>query len=116
MVPLLHNTLPIIGSESYFSKPNLPYYRFKALKKIEREGKIVFNWPVGDSVYITNSRSYSVGMISRSPDYLAYDKELAAKVASKDYKVRPIDKKDHYIKRCVGIPGDSLQIKAGKYG
>jgi len=114
MVPLLHNRLPIIGSESYFTKPNLPYFRLKPLKKIEREGKIVFNWPVGDSVYITSSRSYSVGMINRSPDYLAYDPELAAHVAKENYKVRPVDKKDHYIKRCVGIPGDSLQIKNGE--
>ena len=26
-------------------------------------------------------------------------------------KVRPIDKREHYIKRCVGLPGDKLQIK-----
>ncbi|MCO6495297.1 MAG: signal peptidase I [Bacteroidetes bacterium] len=26
---------------------------------------------------------------------------------------RPVDKKTHYIKRCVGLPGDSLQVRNG---
>ncbi|MEE9374158.1 MAG: signal peptidase I [Saprospiraceae bacterium] len=111
MVPLLHNRLPIVGSESYFKKPSLPYFRLKAMNDIEREGKIVFNWPIGDSVYITSSRSYSVEMINRNPIYLSHDRELAKEVSNKNFVVRPVDKKDHYIKRCVGIPGDSLQIK-----
>ena len=110
MVPLLHNRVPILGTESYFAKPSLPYFRLKPFKNIEREGKIVFNWPVGDSVYITSTRSYSVEMVNREPTLVTRDRELADKVADKDYKVRPVDKKDHYIKRCVGIPGDSLQI------
>ena len=114
MVPLLHNRVPILKSESYFAKPNLPYFRLKPLKNIEREGKIVFNWPVGDSVYITSTRSYSVEMVEREPGLLASDRELASKVANKGYKVRPVDKKDHYIKRCVAVPGDSLQIINGE--
>lgn len=114
MVPLLHNRVPILGSESYFKKPKLPYFRLKPMNDIEREGKIVFNWPVGDSVYITGSRSYSVDMINRNPAYLSYDPELPKLVQKKDYVVRPVDKKDHYIKRCVGIPGDSLQIIDGE--
>lgn len=114
MVPLLHNRVPGLGTESYFAKPNLPYFRLKPLKNIEREGKIVFNWPVGDSVYITSSRSYSVAMVEREPIYLQYDRELSSKVAKQDYKVRPVDKKDHYIKRCVAIPGDTLQIINGE--
>tara|TARA_Y100000385_G_C13104628_1_gene646758 strand:+ start:393 stop:1991 length:1599 start_codon:yes stop_codon:yes gene_type:complete len=114
MIPLLHNRVPILGSESYFKKPKLPYFRLKPMNDIEREGKIVFNWPVGDSVYITSSRSYSVDMINRNPAYLSYDRELPKLVEKKDFVVRPVDKKDHYIKRCVGIPGDSLQIINGE--
>jgi signal peptidase I len=110
MIPLLHNQIPIINKESYISKPNLPYYRFPALEKIEAGKPIVFNWPVGDSVYITSSRSYFVSQIARQPEYIDGDRELAAKVRNKDYVVRPIDKKDHYIKRCVAGPGDSLKI------
>lgn len=110
MIPLLHNQIPIINKESYLAKPSLGYHRLPALEKIEAGKPIVFNWPVGDSVYITGSRSYFVSQIQRQPEYMNDDPALVAKVRNKDFVVRPIDKKDHYIKRCVAAPGDSLQI------
>lgn len=110
MVPLLHNQIPVIRKESYLSKPSLPYYRLPAFEKIEAGKPIVFNWPIGDSVYITSSRSYTVSQIEREPGYIQQDRELIQKVKEKDFVVRPLDKKDHYIKRCVAGPGDSLQI------
>lgn len=110
MIPLLHNQVPILGSESYLKKPSLEYSRLPALEKIEAGKPIVFNWPVGDSVYITKSRSYTVGQVAREPAYMQQDRELVQKVKNKDFVVRPLDKKDHYIKRCVAAPGDSLQI------
>ncbi|MFZ1748745.1 MAG: signal peptidase I [Saprospiraceae bacterium] len=110
MIPLLHNQIPIINKESYISSPSLPYYRLPAIEKIEAGKPIVFNWPVGDSVYITSSRSYFVSQIQRQPEYMMGDRELEVKVRNKDFVVRPLDKKDHYIKRCVAGPGDSLKI------
>ena len=110
MIPLLHNQVPFFGTESYLKKPSLEYTRLPALEKIEAGKPIVFNWPVGDSVYITKSRSYTVGQVAREPAYAQQDRELVQKIKDKDYVVRPVDKKDHYIKRCVAAPGDSLQI------
>jgi signal peptidase I len=110
MLPLVHNQVPVLGGESYLEKPGLPYYRLPAIEKIEPGKPIVFNWPVGDSVYITSQRSYFVSQIERQPEYMMSDPELQGKVQGKEYVVRPIDKKDHYIKRCVAGPGDSLQI------
>ena len=110
MVPLLHNRIPILGNESYFKKPSLPYFRLKPLSKINRNDPIVFNWPVGDSVYITSSRSYSIDQIRQNPGWLDQDRELRTKHAKQDYVVRPMDKKDHYVKRAVAIAGDTLQI------
>ncbi|MCZ2338259.1 MAG: signal peptidase I [Chitinophagales bacterium] len=109
--PLVHNQMPLINSESYLKEPSLPYKRLPALESIESGKPIVFNWPIGDSVYITHQRSYAVSQVARQKDWLQYDRELADKVKRQDYVVRPIDKKDHYIKRCVAAPGDSLQIK-----
>ncbi len=110
MLPLVHNQVPVLGKESYLKEPSLPYWRLPAIEKIESGKPIVFNWPVGDSVYITRQRSYFVSQIQRQPEYMMSDPELQSKVESKDFVVRPIDKKDHYIKRCVAGPGDSLQI------
>ncbi len=111
MIPLLHNRIPILNKESYLKKPSLPYFRLPALREIKRDDPIVFNWPVGDSVYITKRRSYTVAQVNRQLNqYLSSDPELRSKVRDKDFVVRPNDKKDHYIKRCIGAPGDSLQI------
>ena len=103
MIPLLHNRIPVIGGESYLENPSLPYRRLPALEKIKRNDPIVFNWPVGDSVYLTPERSWTYGQAQRRP-------EVAEMVKGLELVTRPIDKKDHYIKRCVAIAGDTLQI------
>ena len=104
MIPLLHNRVPILGGESYWEKPSLKYRRLPALESIDRNEPIVFNWPVGDSVYLTPQRSWTYGQAQRQP-------EVAQQVRGAKLITRPIDKKDHYIKRCIGLPGDSLEIR-----
>ena len=84
--PMVHDTLPIIKSRSYLKKPQLPYMRFPKFQKIKRNDIVVFNWPA-DTV-----RQFFV-------------KEAGVK--------KPIDKKSNYVKRCVGLPGDELEIKNG---
>jgi len=100
MFPLLHNTIPVLGTESYLEKPSLPYFRLPALEKIDRNEPIVFNWPVGDSVYLTPDRSYAAFQVKNDPNF------RNAKLVT-----RPIDKEDHYIKRCIAIAGDSLEVR-----
>ncbi|MCB9285465.1 MAG: signal peptidase I [Lewinellaceae bacterium] len=104
MVPLLHNRIPILNRESYIAKPDLPFTRLPALEKIDRNDPVVFNYPEGDSVYVTPGRTFSVYDVRRNPDFLA--------LIPKQYPltVRPLDKKDHYIKRCVAISGDTIQV------
>ncbi|HMI07496.1 MAG TPA: signal peptidase I, partial [Flavobacterium sp.] len=85
--PMVHDTIPFIKKRSYLTWPQLPYFRFPALQKIKRNDIVVFNWPV-DTVYKFFDRSGK-----------RFDK--------------PIDKKSNYVKRCVGIPGDSLSVKDG---
>lgn len=112
MFPLLHNRIPFLNTESYLTKPSLPYKRLKAIEDIERNKLIVFNWPAGDSVFLTSKRSYSVGQVYQDLDnYLNYDPELRKLTKENDIIVRPVDKKDHYIKRCVAQAGDTLEIK-----
>ncbi len=104
-VPLLHNRIPILGTESYLKKPSLPYYRLPALTTIKHNDPFVFNWPIGDSVYILPDRSYAKSQVERNPKLKRLIKQYGAKLI-----VRPIDKKDHYIKRVIALPGDTLQI------
>jgi len=102
MVPLIHNRLPIVNRESYLKSPSLPYFRLPALTTVKRFDPVVFNYPEGDSVYVTPMRTFSIYDVRRAPR-LAQGYPLTT---------RPMDKMDHYIKRCIGLPGDSLQIKA----
>ncbi|MBP7184860.1 MAG: signal peptidase I [Saprospiraceae bacterium] len=105
-VPLLHNRLPRDLGESYLTNPSLPYYRLPAIENIDRNDPIVFNYPEGDSIYMFPGRIYSTHDMRRGH----LPQELLASMAATQPIIRPIDKRDHYIKRCVAIPGDSLQV------
>lgn len=112
MFPLLHNRIPMLDRESYLSKPNLPFRRLPALESIDRNDPVVFNFPDGDSVYVFPERTWSVndfrrGAVSRGAPLRA----TQIKSGQAPLVVRPVDKKDHYIKRCIAIPGDTLQIR-----
>ena len=103
MVPLLHNRIPFLNTESYLEKPSLAYHRLPAFESIERNDPVVFNYPEGDSVIITPARTFSVYDIKRGG--IASTEDIREEIVT-----RPMDKMDHYIKRCIGMPGDSLQI------
>ncbi|MEM6964383.1 MAG: signal peptidase I [Bacteroidota bacterium] len=105
MIPLLHNTIPYLNTESYLKSPSLGYHRLPAISSIKNNDPIVFNYPEGDSVYVTPGRIFSIHD-HRKPTYSQRIKASGAKL-----RIRPIDKRDHYIKRCIGIPGDKLEIK-----
>lgn len=87
-LPMVHDTIPFIKTKSYLSWPQLPYLRLPAIETIKRTDIVVFNWPV-DTVHYFFEPQGTPGII------------------------KPIDKKSNYVKRCVGIPGDSLSIKDG---
>lgn len=104
MVPLVHNRMPFFDGESYFSWPSLPYFRLPALTTIKNNDPVVFNYPEGDSVYFDPKRTWTVYDVRRDPTKQQFTN-------GKPLSVRPVDKADHYIKRCIGIAGDTLQIK-----
>ncbi|ADY28086.1 signal peptidase I [Cellulophaga lytica DSM 7489] len=84
--PMVHDTLPIVGLKSYLNKPQLPYFRLPGFQKIKRNDIVVFSWPA-DTV-----RQFFV-------------KEKGVR--------KPIDKKSNYVKRCVGVPGDTISVVDG---
>lgn len=103
MIPLLHNRIPGLNTESYLRKPSFPYTRLPKLQEVQRNQPFVFNWPVGDSVYLAPDRSYTIDQYRREP-------MVRQAVGNGQLITRPVDKKDHYIKRCVALPGDTLKI------
>jgi len=108
MFPLLHNRLPFGEAESYLESPKLPYFRLPAIETIDNNDPIVFNYPEGDSVYIFPERTYSIYDYRRN----AMGRRAAEVASGKaELVTRPVDKMDHYVKRCIAIAGDSLEIR-----
>ncbi|GEC71731.1 signal peptidase I [Flavobacterium flevense] len=88
-LPMVHDTIPMTKRKSYLNWPLLPYLRLPGIEDhIKRTDIVVFNWPV-DTVHYFREPVGTPGVI------------------------KPIDKKSNYVKRCLGIPGDSLAIKDG---
>ena len=108
-VPLLHNQIPVVNTESYLKEPKFDYHRLPALQNIQRNEPFVFNWPIGDSVVFADDRSYALSQMPNTNKIKGLMGEPP--VPTSNFVVRPIDKKDHYIKRCVALPGDVLEVK-----
>lgn len=108
MLPLLHNRIPQLGMESYLRKPSLKYKRLPALETIDRNDPVVFNYPEGDSVYVFPHRTWSIYDYRRGSLPPNDNQEISTGKAK--LIARPMDKMDHYIKRCVALPGDSIHI------
>lgn len=102
-VPLVHNSLPITGGKSYTEAVKWGYHRWWGFGNIQRYDVVVFNFPHGDTVLLEDQNAdYHTKIIEQGRSQV---------LAQYNIITRPIDKKDNYIKRCVGTPGDVLQIK-----
>ena len=113
--PFAHHTLPLTNTvKSYLEWIELPYYRLPGLGKVKRNDLVVFNFPAGDTVAL-NAQNQVYAQLVRD-----YGKEalqngsgfnrVLGPMEFGDIITRPVDKRENYIKRCVGIPGDKLQI------
>jgi signal peptidase I len=139
--PLVQNTMPLTkGSgtiNSYVDWIKIPYIRLPKLTEIKRNDLVVFNFPEGDTVTQEHQSAepYLKLIYEKGKDYLInqgtsltkeilesdeFDMEVnqigrAIMKNNTNYTLtsRPVDKRDHYVKRCVAIPGDTLAIKNG---
>ena len=107
--PLAQNTLPFFNCKSYIEHPQLEYKRLKGLRNVERMDIVVFNFPAGDTVALKCSNpDYYTLCQERGRDVVRNNKEVFG-----DIIYRPVDRRDNYVKRCLGLPGETLQIKDG---
>ncbi len=113
--PFVHHTMPLSQTKKSFSEIiKLPYKRLKGLRDIERQDVVVFNFPAGDTVLLENQ---AVTYYDVLREYQAqYGTKRGREELENDYTIisRPVDKRENYIKRCVALPGDQIQIVDGE--
>ena len=137
-MPLTQHTLPVLECNSYLDWPHWDYRRVKGLGKVELNDIVVFNYPAGDTLcsaqqyqaYDFYGMCYSIGYQALQqrpdPDSLTAEQRLhyygqvyntgkqyimANAAEYGDIITRPTDRRENYVKRCVGLPGQTLQIK-----
>jgi signal peptidase I len=114
-IPFVHNTLPMGDRKSYVEWVRLPYIRWFP-SPVRRGDVVVFNLPIGDTVinlpdyqslrpYYQVLREVGRGNVDSGREVVLSRPEEYPLI------IRPVDKEENYIKRCVALPGDTLQIK-----
>ena len=138
-MPLTQHTMPLFNCKSYIEWPQWEYRRAKGLGKVEYGDIVVFNYPAGDTVAVAYNGDYynlcyqegcieasnmgiDVPLMETLPrdeqqqmfDYLySRGKQIVASHTNIYGSVvtRPVDRRENYVKRCVGLPGQTFQIK-----
>lgn len=105
--PLVQHTFPITNTKSFFLNPQWEYKRLKGFDSIERNDIVVFNFPTGDTVAVKQ----------QNPDYYTLCHYYGREAVNNNKSVygnivyRPVDRRENYVKRCVAIAGDWMEIK-----
>ena len=136
-MPLTQHTLPVFETKSYIEWPHWDYRRVKGLGKVELNDIVVFNYPAGDTICMNQPYQteyyhlcYLLGyqMYPQRPDVDSLSAEQRYHFFQTIYNTgrqqiidhfgdfggvgtRPTDRRENYVKRCVGLPGQTLQIK-----
>ncbi|WP_449436164.1 signal peptidase I [Pedobacter steynii] len=103
--PFAHHTMPITGTKAYWDGVQWKYRRLPGLSDIKRNDVVVFNYPQGDTVALE----------AQDADYYKMVRNEGWETINKRYTIvsRPVDKRENYIKRCIGIAGDTISMKNG---
>ena len=137
-MPLCQHTLPIGGIQSYITWPSWEYKRISP-KPVQLNDIVVFNYPSGDTVALNAQNQdyygicYEVGRELYQQNFGALEldsmkalerRRMFSKIYSMgvdyvkknaqqfgDVVWRPVDRRENYVKRCVGLPGQTLEIK-----
>ena len=111
--PLAQHTLPFTQIKSYIEKPQLEYHRMPGFRKIMRGDIVVFNYPQGDTVAtkIPNPDYYQICHELRQQGLdnpISYIRQNPAIFG--DLIWRPVDRRENYVKRTIGLPGERIRI------
>ncbi len=139
--PFAHHTMPVFNTKSYLEWIKLPYFRLPGFGKVENNDIVVFNYPDGDTVLLNmQDISYYNAVRIVAYNIERTEKERGEPPKDRNYYLdaawrymqnpnntnplnrgkvgpivgRPVDKREHYVKRCVAIAGDKFEIKDGE--
>ena len=103
--PFYHNKLPS-GKKSYSERITMPYKRLRGFSSVKRGDIIVFNFPEGDTMVVQypGQNYYSLAR--------QYGREYI--LSQFDIITHPVDKRENFVKRCIGLPGDTIRIVDGE--
>ena len=140
-MPLTQHTLPVVNAKSYIEWPHWDYRRVKGLGNVKLNDIVVFNYPAGDTLCSSDqwqqqdyyAMSYGIGeqlyqqnhsmpqlkSLNRNQQRKYFDLVyalgrnyiLSHQQEYGEVVTRPTDRRENYVKRCVGLPGQTLQIK-----
>ena len=137
-MPLTQHTLPLFECKSYIEFPQWDYRRVKGTGKVELNDIVVFNFPAGDTICSAPQwQAQDYYQLCYGYGYQAYGREVAVDSLTPqqqwdyfreiyasgrrylgqnrntygDIDSRPVDRRENYVKRCVGLPGQTLQIR-----
>lgn len=111
--PLAQHTIPWFNTKSYIENPQLDYHRMPGFRDIERGDIVVFNYPMGDTVVlkIQNPDYYQISYelkrngIDDPKEYIKLNPDRFGELVW-----RPVDRRENYVKRTIGLPGERLRI------
>lgn len=127
--PFTQNTMPLFKGQSWSNWIIWRYKRLAGCGKVKNNDPIVFNFPAGDTVVLEETSTSYYEIVRRTArDLKARDTYSSSTVKPESYYLqearndirnkytivyRPVDRRDNYVKRCIGIPGDSIYIRDG---
>ena len=107
--PLAQHTMPIVGGKSYIEKPQWKYKRLKGFSEVKRNDIVVFNFPTGDTV-ATNMEAVDYYVLSaynpNGREGVKSDKRTYGEIV-----YRPVDRRENYVKRAIGLPGETIELR-----
>lgn len=109
--PLVQNTFPIINTKSYLETPQWTYHRLKGLGSVKTGDIVVFNFPAGDTVAtkMQNPDYYTLVKMAGGRQFIHNNPQQFGEIL-----YRPVDRRENYVKRAVGLPGETLKIVNGE--
>ena len=127
--PLVQHTFPLLNCKSFIEHPQWDYKRLKGFDTVKRNDIVVFNFPTGDTVcvnqqnpdyytlcYMEGYQALSMqnpGIVPPTNEIYRVGRELVRSKSNVygDIVYRPVDRQENYVKRCVAIAGDWMEVK-----